>query len=71
VVTIITTFGTNENKISFLFVNLIYVSKLKNSLETWWNMFEIHATTCLKTIELCSNMVMFIPVSIVYNDGVW
>jgi hypothetical protein len=28
------TFGTNENKISFLFVNLIYVSKLRNSLET-------------------------------------
>jgi hypothetical protein len=34
VVTIITTFGTNENKISFLFVNLIYVSKLRNSFET-------------------------------------
>jgi hypothetical protein len=34
-------------------------------------MFEIHATTCLKTIESCSNMVMFISVSIVYNDGVW
>ncbi len=24
-------------------------------------MFEIHVTTCLKTIELRSNMVMFIP----------
>jgi len=34
-------------------------------------MFEIHATTCLKIIESYSNMVMFIPISIVYNDGVW
>jgi hypothetical protein len=33
-------------------------------------MFEIHATTCLKIIESYSNMVMFIPISIVYNDGV-
>jgi hypothetical protein len=33
-VTIVTTFGTNENKVNFLFVNLIYVSKPKNPLET-------------------------------------
>jgi hypothetical protein len=25
----------------------------------------------LKTIESYSNMVMFIPISIVHNDGVW
>jgi hypothetical protein len=29
-----------------------------------------HVTTRLKTVESCSNMVMFIPVSILYNDGV-
>ncbi len=34
VVTIITTFGTNENKVSFCFVNLIYVSKPRNPFET-------------------------------------
>ncbi len=70
-VTINTTFGTNENKVSSFFVNLIYVSKPRNPFETWWNMFEIYATTCFKTIESCSNMVMFILVSIVHNDGVW
>jgi hypothetical protein len=30
-----------------------------------------HAATCLKIVETCSNMVMFILVSIVYNDDVW
>ncbi len=70
-ITIVITFWINENKVSFLFVNLIYVSKPRNPLETWWNMFEIHAITCLKTIELCSNMVMFILVSILYKNGVW
>jgi hypothetical protein len=34
VVTIDATFGTNENEVSFLFVNLIHVSKPKNPLET-------------------------------------
>jgi hypothetical protein len=33
-VTIDATFGTNENEVSFLFVNLIRVSKPKNPLET-------------------------------------
>jgi len=59
VVTIDLTFGTNENKVTFLFVNLVHVSKPKNPLER-----------CLKTIETCSNMVMFILVFIVYNDDV-
>jgi hypothetical protein len=61
-VTINATFGTNENKVSFLFVYLLHVSKPKNPLE--------HDETCLKTIKTCSNMVMFILVSIVYNDDV-
>ncbi len=30
-----------------------------------------HDETCLKIVETCSNMVMFILVSIVYNDDVW
>jgi hypothetical protein len=34
VVTIDATFGTNENKVSFLFVYLLHVSKPKNPLET-------------------------------------
>jgi hypothetical protein len=33
-VTINTTFGTNENKVSSFFVNLIYVSKPRNPFET-------------------------------------
>jgi hypothetical protein len=33
VVTIDVTFGTNENKVSFLFANLVHVSKPKNPLE--------------------------------------
>ncbi len=39
-VTIDATFGINENKVSFLFANSIHVSKPRNPLETWRNMFE-------------------------------
>jgi hypothetical protein len=70
VVKINVTFGTNENKVSFVFVYLVRVSKPENPmkhdeicLKTCCNMFEI--------VETCSNMVMFILVFIVYNDDVW
>jgi hypothetical protein len=34
VVTINITFGTNENKVSIFFVNLVHVSKPRNPFET-------------------------------------
>ncbi len=70
VIAINVTFVTNENNVNIFYVSLLHASKSREHFETWWNTM----LKCWNTIENCwnvLNMVMFIPISIIYNDSVW